>query len=129
MPMIQPDTSAATEMQAIAPGTYAGKILKVDYGMSAKGNPMLTITYELQVDGKARVRKGYHVITGEGAYGFDNLLRSTGFDAIADQYKAKDGEKPSFDTDDLIGKELQIVIDSQLYNNELRDQIKSFLKA
>jgi hypothetical protein len=131
MPVVNPDTSAAQEMTAIPAGTYKAKIVEVTFETSkSAGNPMIVPKFEVMVDGKPRTRKAYLVITGEGAYGFDQLLRSTGFDTVADQYKVKDGAaKPAFDTDQLIGQELNVVIEAETYNNQLRDKIKSYLKA
>lgn len=129
MPIINPDTSNALEMGAIAPGTYPAEIAAVEFKSSKAGNPMIVVDFSVDVEGTKRPRKGYLVITGEGANGFDQLLRATGFEKIADQYKSKTGAKPSFDTDQLIGQHLNVVIEPNLYQGEMRDQIKSFLKA
>src|SRR5687768_6997978 len=130
MPLINPDTSAASEQSAIPPNTYKAKIVDVAFEHAkSSGNPMIVPKFEVDVEGKKRPRKAYLVITGEGAYGFDQLLRATGFDEVADKYKAKEGDKPEFNTDDLIGQELNVVIEADTYNGQLRDKIKSFLKA
>jgi hypothetical protein len=131
MPVVNPDTSAAQEMTAIEPGTYKARITEVEFKTSkSAGNPMIVPKFMVQVgDGKERPRSAYLVITGEGAYGFDQLLRATGFDDLADKYKAKEGEKPNFNTDDLIGQELNVVIEADTYEGKLRDKIKSFLRA
>ncbi len=128
MPIVNPDTTQAQELTAIEPGTYKAKIVAVEATVSKKsGNPMIVPQFDVDVAGKNRSRKSYLVITGEGAYGFDQLLRVTGFQDVADQLKA--GEKIGFDTDQLIGQELNLVIESDTYNGQLRDQIRSFLKA
>lgn len=130
MPIITPDTSNISEQTPIDAGTYPAKITAVDYKTSkSSGNPMIVPTFEVSVEGKARPRSAYLVITGEGAYGFDQLLRACGFEEMADKYKQKGGEKPDFDTDELIGQELMVVIESDTYNGQLRDKIKSYLKA
>lgn len=130
MPIINPDTSEAVDMSAIEPGTYPAKIVEVASQVSKQGNPMIVPKFQVTVDGKRRIRKSYLVITGEGAYGFDQLLRATGFSDIADQYKNPSvNPKPPFDTDSLIGQELMVKIDSEMYENELRDQIKGYLPA
>jgi Protein of unknown function (DUF669). len=131
MPIVNPDTSAAADMGPIEPGTYPAKITEVEYKTSkSSGNPMIVPKFEIQVgDGKARTRQAYLVITGEGAFNFDQLLRATGFEDLADQFKAKDGPKPDFDTDELIGQELMVVIESDTYNGQLRDKIRSYLRA
>lgn len=129
MPIINPDTSQMLDMGPIAAGTYQATIAAVLAKASKAGNPMLEIDFAIEVEeGKTRPRKSYTVITGEGAFNFDQLLRATGFHALADQYKDKDvSPKPSFDTDMLIGQKVNVVIEPNLYNNEMRDQIKSFL--
>lgn len=130
MPVVNPDTSAAQEMSAIEPGTYKARIADVEFKTSkSAGNPMIVPKIMVNVDGKERPRSAYLVITGEGAYGFDQLLRATGFDELADKYKNKEGEKPEFDTDELIGQELNVVIEADTYNGQLRDKIKSFLRV
>lgn len=128
-PIINPDTSAAQDMGPIAPGTYKAKIEAVEYKISDAGNPMIVPEFAVVVDGKAKKRKAFLVITGEGAYGFDQLLRATGFSQLADQYRDPQQANPDFDTDSLIGQELDVVIDHQMYKGEKRDAIKTYLKS
>jgi hypothetical protein len=129
-PIIQPDTSNLQEMGAIPAGTYPAEIQQVDFKTSKSDNPMIVVKFGVEVDGKVRARNSYLVITGEGAYGFDQLLRACGFTDLADQYKDKSiTNKPQFDTDHLVGQRVNVVIEPNMYNGELRDQIKSFLKA
>lgn len=118
------------EMGAIEPGTYPAEITAVDYKQSKAGNPMIVVDFGIQVGESVRPRKSYLVITGEGAYNFDSLLRACGFGQLADQYKDKNVQpKPSFDTDQLIGQRVNVVIEPNLFNGEMRDQIKSYLPA
>lgn len=129
MPLIQPDTSEAQEMSPIDPGTYPGTITSVEVQTSKKGNVMIVPKWEITVDDKTRTRTSYLVISGPGAYGFDQLLRACGFDEMADQYKDPTQDNPEFDTDELVGQSCNLVIESQMYQNELRDSIKSYLPA
>lgn len=130
MPLINPDTTQMLEMGAIEPGTYPAEITNVTPATSKAGNPMIVCDIGVQVGESIRPRKAYLVITGEGAYNFDQLLRACGFSQLADQYKDKSVQpKPSFDTDHLIGQRMQVVIEPNLYNGEMRDQIKSYLPA
>ena len=77
MPIINPDTSNMLDMSAIQAGTYPGEIAKADFEVSkSSGNPMIVVTTNVEVEGKQRPRKSYLVISGEGAYGFDQLLRA-----------------------------------------------------
>lgn len=129
MPIIQPDTSLAQEMGPIEPGTYPAKILEVEFKTSKSGNPMIVPKFEINVGGKMRSRNAYIVVTGEGAYGFDQLLRACGFEAVADQYRDPSQPNPPFDTDSLIGQELQVRVDNELYQGTMRDNIKSYAKS
>lgn len=132
MALIKPDLSEVQNLGPIEPGTYAAKIVAVEAKVSSKGNPMIVPKFEIQVPGdeKPRTRNSFLVISGEGAYGFGQLLRSTGFGDIAEQLADPNYQpKPEFDTDSLIGQSCQVVIEEAIYNNEKRDSIKSYLPA
>ena len=117
-------------MSPIEPGTYPAKCTNVEFGLSKKGNPMITPTIEVIVNGKARTRKAFLVTSGEGAMGFDQLLRACGFEDLADKYRDPSVQpKPDFDTDQLIGQEFEVVIDQQLYEGQKRDFIQTYLKG
>lgn len=127
MPLIAPDTSQAIDMTPILPGTYRARVQEIGFELSKKGNPMVVVKFGVTVDDKVRSRNSYLVITGEGAGGFDQLLRSCHFVTEADAYRA--GGKEPFDTDKLLGQELLVVIDTQQYEGSPRDFIKTFLAA
>lgn len=131
MPIVNPDTSQISDQGPIEPGTYPATIKEVEYKTSkSSGNPMIVPKFGVMVEGKERPRQAYLVITGEGAYGFDQLLRACGFDTLADQFHDPTVQpKPDFDTDNLVGQEIQVVIESDVYNGQMRDKIKSYLKA
>lgn len=128
MGILTPDTSQAQEMTPIEPGPYPSKITAAEPGLSKTSNPKIVVTFSITVNGKERTRTAHIPVTGAGAGGFDALLRATGFTELADQYKDPAFQpKPAFDTDSLIGQTLIVVVDSQLYNNEVRDQLKTYL--
>lgn len=131
MPMINPDLSEAQALTPIEPGTYKAKIVACEFKSSKAGNPMIVPKFEIDVNGKQRSRNAYLVITGEGAYSFEQLLRACKFEEIADAYKNPDVPNPPFDTDSLIGQELNLVIDADIRKdtNEPSDKIKAYLKA
>lgn len=132
MPIIKPDTSNAVSMENIEEGTYPAQIESVEFKTSGKGNPMIVPSFNITVGGNVRKRKAYLVINGEGAYGFEQLLRACHFDELADAYGDKSiaaADKPDFNTDDLVGQTLNVIIGHQLYNGEMRDYVKSYLKA
>lgn len=132
-PIIQPDTSEAQDMAPIEPGTYQADIMSVDYQIAkSSGNPMIVPKFAVTVEQgkKPRTRGAYLVITGEGAFGFDQLLRACHLDEIADQYKDPSIQpKPPFDTDVLVGQKVQVVIAEDIYKDQKRDKITGFLKA
>ncbi len=125
MPVIQPDLS---QVGPIEPGTYKAKISKCEVKQSKAGNSMIVPTFEIEVDGEVRNRQAYLVTEGSGAYGFGQLLRACGFGEIVDQYEDKDAENPAFDTDELIGSVLNVVVEENMYEDQMRDQITTYLK-
>lgn len=142
MGLLQPDLTEAIDLTPISEGTYKGKIIEAKAELSReKKTPMCVTKFAISVDeGKPRTRKAYITVSGEGAGAFDQLLRACHFDDLADKYKDPNVQpKPSFDTDQLVGQELNIIIVPDLYqktdgagNNvgspELRDKIKGYLK-
>jgi hypothetical protein len=130
-PIINPDTSEMLDMSPIPANTYPGEIVKAEFEISkSSGNPMVVVTTDVDVEGKKRPRKSYLVINGEGAYGFDQLLRAVGFHSLADQYKDPAVKpKPDFDTDQLIGQRVNVIIEPDTYQGQLRDKVKGFLPA
>lgn len=128
MPIINPDLTEALEMGPLDPGTYPAEIEAVEAQTSKKGNPMIVVDFKVKAGDREVPRKGYLVITGAGAYGFEQLLRATGFDEIADAFK-QPGQKPAFNTDDLVGQKLNVVIEPNEYNGQIRDQIAGYLRA
>jgi len=135
MPVLNPDTSQAEDYGTpIEPGTYPARIVECPGGQSKKGNPVIRPKFKIKVGDGERTRVSHLVITGEGAMGFDGLLRAARMSELADAYRDKALKtKPPFNTDSLIGVELQVVIGPNLYHNETtgqdekRDQIDSFL--
>jgi hypothetical protein len=127
MPIIHPDTSEIPSNDPVEPGVYAGKIISVDTKISNAGNQMIVPKVEFNAGGQRRVRNDYVVVTGKGAFKFDQLLRATGFEGVADALR--DGSGSSFDTDELIGVEVNVQIEADTYNGELRDKVAGYLKA
>lgn len=130
MPVIQPDTSAQVDMSPIEPGTYRAKIVSVDAGVSKAGNPKIDVHLEVTANGKVRPRTASLVTSGEGSWGFDQLLRATKFTQLADQYKDPSvNPKPGFDTDKLVGQEVNVVITEDVWQGNKRDKITGYLPA
>lgn len=129
MALINPDTSEMQEFKPLEPNTYPARIISAVPKKSKKGNPMLEVTFKVQSEGKEITRKAWPMTSGAGAFGFDQLLRACGFDAVAEQIKTP-GSGVQFDSDELVGKEIQVRVDNELDdNNQVRDTIKGYLKA
>lgn len=125
MPLIKPDLSETSGVKE--PGTYQAKIVSADPGVSGAGNPKIILKMAMQYEGK-EVNYTAHVPTaGKGAFVFENLLRATHFDDVANALRRR--EDVAFDTDNLIGQELLVVIENTEQDGQTRDQVKTYLKA
>lgn len=131
--MLTPDTAEGVDLLApIEPGTYPATITAAVPATSKKGGSMLQVKVDIDVKGKTKKRTGYVMVSGPGAASFDQLLRATHFDQLADEYKDPTVQpKKDFDEQDLVNQSVMVVIDQQLnqQDNSMRDNIKSWLKA
>lgn len=129
MALISPDTSEMIEMKPLEPGTYNASIISATPKKSKKGNPMVEVKFKVQNGDKEVTRLAWPMTSGAGAFGFDQLLRASGFDSIADQIKIP-GSGVQFDTDELVGVALKIRVENELDDSDnVRDVIKGYLKA
>lgn len=128
---LQPDTAEAADLMSPIPnGTYKAVIREAKVDTSKAGNEGLRLKVGVEVNGTERTRTSWVNVSGKGAIGFDQLLRACHMDDLADIYVSKDRvTKPAFDEQTLVGQNVQVVIDQQLYEGQMRDQIKSWLKA
>lgn len=131
MPVVTPDTTQMEDLSPIEPGTYKAKVTACGSEKSKEaGTPMIVPKFDVDVNGKTKSRSTYLVIEGKGTWGFDQFLRAVHLDSLADQYKDPNvSPKPPFDTDTLIGQELMVNIDSDIYKGTVRDRIVGFLRA
>ncbi len=132
MPILNPNTKDQVDMSPIEIGTYRAKIVEAPIGTSKKDNPVVKPKFLIQVNGQERPRQPSIVSSGPGSGQFDQLLRACHFDDLADRYKQ--GIEEPFDTDRLVGQELMVVIDHEMYTPEVgsprkQDRIVAFLKA
>lgn len=130
-PVINPDTSTAVGFITMEPGTYPGKVISTEAGTSGAGNAKVVVSLEIEYEGKVQKRQAHLAITGAGSGGFEQLMRACGFEKEADIYADKSipsSDKPPFDTDQLHGQEVNVIIGPNLYQGEMRDQVKGFLK-
>ena len=137
MPILNPDTSDAEDFsKPISPGTYKAKIVACDGGKSKAGNQKAVPKLKITTDDGVRTRSAHLVVSGEGSMGFDQLLRACDMGDLADAYRDKNvSPKPPFDTDSVVGHEVLVIVEENLYHNpetkqdEKRDQISGFLRA
>jgi hypothetical protein len=128
MPILRPDLTEVQEFKAIRPaGPYRASIKNVVAGMSKTGNPKIIVSLEIDVHGEIFKRDAHLAISGKGAFNFEQLLRAAGFGAVADAYKATDGPRPDFDSDNLIGKDVIVVVEEAIYNDRPSDNINGYL--
>lgn len=127
MGIIYPNLKDVKEFVRIEDGTYPAKITEVQAGVSKAGNPKVTVKHDVNVEGEVRPRTSDLAISGAGAGQFEQLLRACGKDEFADKLRA--GEGLPFDTDELVGMDVQVIVGSEMYQNELRDRIKGYLRA
>lgn len=128
---LTPDTAEARDlMSPIEPGTYPARIVKAEAKTSKNGNPGLELKLHVNVQGTEKTRTSWVNVTGKGAMAFDQLLRACHMDDLADIYADKSNpNKPLFDEGTLVGQDVSVVIDQQLYEGQMRDQVKSYMKA
>lgn len=126
MPIIEPDLSEV-QSNVIEPGTYPAKVEAVDAGTSGAGNPKIVAHLEIEAGSRTFKRQAHMVISGKGAFNYESFMRACHFGDYIDQVKA--GNKVGFDTDQLVGQKLNVVIEADMYNGQPSDKIKSFLPA
>lgn len=126
MPELFPDLGDV-QSNVIDKGAYEAEIKTVTPGIAkSSGAPKIDVEFAVMVNGNEVPRTASIPITGKGAFRFAQLLRATGFGEYAD--KLAKGEKEPFDSEDLEGQHLTVVIDHETWNDEPRDKIEKFVK-
>lgn len=128
MPVVNPDLSQAEDLGAHEPGTYRAKIESCEVTKSReKGTNMIVPSFELRTgDGKIFHRRAYIVTEGAGAGNFEQLLRACRLDEVADKLRTSPAP---FDTDILLGQEVNCILENEEYKGQMRDRINGFLKV
>lgn len=128
MPIIEPDLSETEQLGPHDPGTYKATIETVEATKGKeKGTPMLVLNCAC-VDGEGKVfhRKAWVVTAGAGAGNFEQLLRACNLDGVADQLRTS---KAPFNTDVLVGQQVNVILENEEYKGQMRDRINGFLKV
>lgn len=128
MPIIEPDLSEAEQLGPHDPGTYKATIESVEVTKGKeKGTPMIVPNFAVMgSDGKIFHRKSFIVTTGAGAGNFEQLLRACNLGDVADQLKSS---KAPFNTDVLVGQQVNVILGNQEYKGQMRDSIDGFLRV
>lgn len=126
MPEILPDLSEV-QSNLIEVGSYEATIKTVTPGVAkSSGKPKIDVEFGVMVNGHEVPRTASIPISGSGAFRFAQLLRATNFGPVAD--KLAKGERAPFQTDDLEGQQLVVVIKHGMWNDEPRDEIEKFVR-
>lgn len=107
--MLKPNLSDIVSQDAPVGGPYRGKISRVKDTVSSKNNPMLIVNVEFEHEGQKYEAAGFHVYTGKGAQGFENLLLATHFEDALRQIRSNPGFE--FDEQQLVDQEVLITVD------------------
>lgn len=128
MPIIEPDLSEAEQLGAHEPGTYKGSIETVEVTKGKeKGTPMIVVNLACQDgDGKIFHRKTWIVTSGAGAGNFEQLLRACNLEDVADSLRTS---KAPFNTDVLVGQQVNVIMDNEEYKGRMQDRVTGFLKV
>lgn len=135
MPVLLPDTSAAEDMDPSVAGTYPARSVKCE-GAVTKEKKVPQAVIQFQLTGVPREdnneqrdikRTVWLNIEGAGSMGFDQYLRAIGMKDVAD--RIRNGERVPIDTDDLINKDLMVILKIGTYNDRRRDEVAGFLPA
>jgi hypothetical protein len=124
MPIIKPNLADVVSNDPPV-GTWPATITEVTDKVSGAGNPMLVVRCAMEVDGQKYELSGFHVYTGRAAYSFENLLRATHFDDVADQLRR--GQPLDFNTDNLLHQPVQVTVEEGVdQNGQKRKNIKAY---
>ena len=126
MPIVQPDTSS---VQNTEPGTYPASITGIVVDTSQKGDAMLRLVFEVNANGKMKNMNDIVMLEGRGVFKLIDLLRAIDQEDLANTYVDPASDMPPFDTDILQGAELEVVVDTEMYEGRARDAIQRYLKA
>ena len=126
MPIVQPDTSS---VQNTEPGTYPASITGIVVDTSQKGDQMLRMVFEVNANGKMKNMNDIVMLEGRGVFKLIDLLRAIDQEDLANNYVDPASDMPPLDTDVLQGAELEVVVDTEMYEGRARDSIHSYLKA
>ena len=120
MPRTTIDTTEAQSFEPVEPGPYPMHVERVDLTKSKdKGDPMMNVGFQFEDPATAKkagmVFRNF-MLTGKGA-GFTRefLKATTGEDFPI-------GQVLDFDTDDLLGKPVQVQIGNREYEGRLQNE-------
>lgn len=122
MPKLTIDATDAKAFEPIPSGTYDAKILEIaDPKQGAKAQ-YINITFEIE-DGEYVGRRVWRIFVIEGkgvVFLMDLIAKATG-EAI------EVGELTEFDTDDLLGKHVRVVVEEDEYEGKPKAEVVKIL--
>lgn len=104
-------------MQMIPPGTYKAKIVEAELARSMQGNKMIRVVYETEYGDRVI---SHISLLPQAIWRLKKLLHSV---AIT---KNKTGDYTfNFDTDDLLNRELMIIVGTASYQGRIYNQVQA----
>lgn len=127
MPIIKMNASDMMKGQPIAPGWYKAKIVKFEAKPSKAGDSMNFIP-TLELEDKFKTELDHYF--SQKAIGtftpFVAAARGIPMQQLIDE-AAESGEEMEIDTDEFLGKQLQVEVVNDTYEGRLTNKMKAFL--
>ena len=126
MPMVNLDFSNVSNRDPLEPGLYHCRIASAEMGTSSAGNPMIKVTYDVIGDADGNEVPGGRklwdnlAITEAAMWKIQQVLVACGFEI------PEGGQLPNFDTDELVGCDLGIVVVQDTYQGQVNNKTKAY---
>lgn len=109
--------------EAISPGTYDAVVTSVEVKPNKAGDGRnVVIKFDVDVDGKRRVRTRYCPLQGRGAGIATSTLKALGVEVPS-------GPNPRVDVAEAVGAQCRLQIKASVYNGEPSDEIAKVLPS
>ena len=128
---VDPSAEAQTGFEDVKPGTYPMRIVEATEGVGqSSGEPNIKWRLEHVTSKDQLVNQGGKPLTGTpgGLFYYTNLtVGKQGM--LRALVEAALGEWRSAESDELLGKEVQVVVKNENYNGELRNKVARIVKV
>lgn len=119
--MLNLDFSSVPSREPLEEGTYLLTIAEAEEKQSSTGNPMISITYDvnstadgIEVPGQRKLWDNYSLVE-KALFKVKELLDALGYDT---------DQLVEMDVTDLVGQQVMAKVIQETYNGELRNRIK-----